>query len=238
MAWSDFWGKPAQNVQAPIYKPHQEQLLDKLLGMGSQGLQGLNFDFAPIEQKARSDFNTKTVPGIAERYGAFLQGNGRLDSSGFRDALSSASTGLDESLASMKAQHQFQQGDFYRNLLGMGLTPRFANEKTEGSTGLAGDLLGAGGAAATGFLAGGPAGAGIAGIASLLGSLLKNRQQGSSMRDQTRSDLQNAYAPTNTGGTAQGFANPSFSSQSSYQAPSGISNLYDLQRFKIGGGLN
>jgi len=102
-----------------------------LLNKGLSGLQGLDnkFDFAPIEQQARSNFNTQTIPSIAERFTSL--GSGSQNSSAFSNAIGSASSGLEQSLASLKSQYGLQQQGLNQNmiqsLLGMGLQPRYEN---------------------------------------------------------------------------------------------------------------
>lgn len=98
-------------TQVPIYRPQQEQGLDDLLG---QGLQNSNFD--NIDARARKNFNTQTIPGIAERFTSM--GNGGQRSSAFQGALGNAGADLESQLGAMRSQYGLQQ-------LGFGLRPRF-----------------------------------------------------------------------------------------------------------------
>lgn len=68
-------------------------------------LQGSSTAFAPIEQQARQQFQTQTVPALAERFTSL--GDNRR-SSGFEGALGQAGAGLEQGLASLKSQHGMQ----------------------------------------------------------------------------------------------------------------------------------
>lgn len=116
--------------QVPIRAPNQIGAQNQLLQMGLSGLQNLpNANFEPIAQRARTQFNTQTVPGIAERFTALGAGGGR--SSAFTGALGQAGSGLEEALASLGSQYGLQQRgqeqNFLSNLLGFGLQPQFEN---------------------------------------------------------------------------------------------------------------
>lgn len=104
--------------QVPRFTPEQQTALSSLLGQGMQ-----NTDFGNIENLARTNFQTQTVPSLAERFTSMggLQGTGGTQrSSGFQDALGRAGAGLEQNLAGMRSQFGMQQ-------LGMGLQPRFEN---------------------------------------------------------------------------------------------------------------
>jgi hypothetical protein len=98
--------------------------------MGLNGLQGANkpFDFGPIEDEAKSNFKSQTIPSIAERFTALGSGP---NSSNFIGRLGAAGAGLNQSLASLKSniglQQRGQQQNFLTNLLSLGLTPRYQN---------------------------------------------------------------------------------------------------------------
>jgi hypothetical protein len=109
------------------------QLNDGQLGQGYvQGLSGLMGMMDPssaayqrFEQPYMKQFNEQTVPQLAERFaGAGAQG-GALSSSGFGQALSSAGSQLQTSLAGMKAG--LQQNAIrdilnqYKSMAGIGL---------------------------------------------------------------------------------------------------------------------
>jgi hypothetical protein len=129
MAFLDFFtGKPAQTQQFERYTPSQQVALDQLLSQGTSGIQNLNqaFDLTPIEREARTQFQTQTVPSIAERFTALGSGP---RSSNFIGRLGQAGAGLEQSLASLRSnvglQQRGQQQNLLTNLLSLGLTPRF-----------------------------------------------------------------------------------------------------------------
>jgi hypothetical protein len=128
MAFLDFLtGSPAQTQRFERFSPNQQQAQNQTLQMGLSGLQNLKpFDFAPIEQQATKNFNTQTVPSLAERFTAMGSGP---RSSNFAPAFASAGADLQGQLAALKSQYglqqQGQQQNFLQNLLGIGLTPQF-----------------------------------------------------------------------------------------------------------------
>ena len=128
MALFDFLGsQPAQNQQISRFKPSQQMALDNLLQQGMSGLQNLNqsYDLAPIEQEARSQFQSQTIPSIAERFTAMGSGP---RSSNFIGRLGAAGAGLEQSLASLRSnvglQQRGQQQNFLSQLLSLGLQPQ------------------------------------------------------------------------------------------------------------------
>lgn len=129
-----FGSKPKQMQRL---MPQQQQLMDSVLQQALSRLGSNQFDFAPIEQQARTGFQTKTLPGIAERFTAF--GPGAQRSSAFSEALGQAGTGLEENLAAMRSNYGMQQQGNLLNLLQMGLQPQF--DWTTGGGGGGGQIL-------------------------------------------------------------------------------------------------
>ena len=127
---SFFGGTPAQTQQFQRFTPQQQDALNQILGQATSGLQTLNqpFDTSPIEQQARNQFKTDTIPSIAERFTAMGSGP---RSSNYAPALAAAGSNLEQSLAALRAnvglQQRGQQQGFLQNLLGLGLTPQFEN---------------------------------------------------------------------------------------------------------------
>ena len=120
--WSKFFmGTPQWNEQVQNFNPQQQQGFADILqrALGGQGLG--NFDFAPIEKQARSQFEQKTIPSIAERFTSM----GGQGSGAFAQALGSAGAGLEENLAAMKSNYNLQREPQLQNLLGQGLTKQF-----------------------------------------------------------------------------------------------------------------
>lgn len=122
-------GSPGYLVGSNPYTPGAQSALDFLLQSGQSGLQGLpqgGFDFAPIAQQARTQFNTETIPTLAERFTAL--GSGQR-SSAFESALGRAGAGLEENLAALKAQYDYnnfqnQQQHYLNRILG-GIQPQY-----------------------------------------------------------------------------------------------------------------
>ena len=105
-------GKPEKVMQSPLMNPQQQQIFGQLLGK----LGGQNFDFGPIEDAARANFTSKTIPGIAERFTAMGDNRG---GSNYMGALGEAGTGLELGLGAMKQNYNLQQQGMLQNLLGM-----------------------------------------------------------------------------------------------------------------------
>jgi len=134
-------GKPAQTEQISRFTPEQQQALSQLLSFTLPKVTtGQQFDFAPIEQQARSGFEQKTIPSIAERFTSM--GQGAQGSSAFGQQLGAAGAGLEEALASQKQQFGLQQQGMLQNLLGMGLGQRFDTLYRPETGGLLGGLGG------------------------------------------------------------------------------------------------
>lgn len=173
-----FTGSPAETKQFQRFTPEQQGGLDQILSQALSGLQAPQFDFAPIEQKARTGFEQKTIPGIAERFTAM----GGQRSSAFPQQLSQAGAGLEESLASMRAQYGMQQQGMEQqrllSMLGMALAPRFETgymPERQGFLGAAAGGIGQGLGTLLSMLSGGGLGGAGAGIGGILSSLRGGR---------------------------------------------------------------
>lgn len=158
MAAPGFWnqlgqglvGRPEQFNQLPRFTPQQQGLqgqtinsiqdILKMIQPGAQGGRG-QFDFAPIAQQARTNFQSQTAPSIAERFAA-LGGSGTRGSSGINSALAGAGANLEQSLASLQSQYglaqQGQQNQLLQTLLGFSAQPSYENIYFPGSSGLLG----------------------------------------------------------------------------------------------------
>ncbi len=131
--------------------------LNQRFSPGAEG--GIN----PILNQARTEFNTRTIPGIAEAFTA-LPGSGGQRSSAFQGALGAAGAGLNENLAALQGQYDIEQQGQMMRLLGMSPYENVYEGGTPGSQGGQGggiipSLLEAGVAGGLGYLTGGPAGA-------------------------------------------------------------------------------
>lgn len=124
-------GKPGGLKQLPTVTPGQENIIGQS-GKGALDLlkqiQGSQFNFEPIAQQARTQFQTQTIPSIAERFSSMGTG-GSQRSSAFSNALGSAGSGLEQSLAALRSQYGLQERglnqQLLNSLLGVGLTPTF-----------------------------------------------------------------------------------------------------------------
>jgi hypothetical protein len=94
-----------------------------------QGLGGGQFNFEPIAQQARTQFQQQTVPGLAERFTSL--GGGAQRSSAFQGALGQAGAGLEQGLAALQSQYGLKQQGLQQQLLKMllstSLSPEFQN---------------------------------------------------------------------------------------------------------------
>ncbi len=118
-------GLPGQFAQLQKFNPQQISAINQLLSMGLGGLQNPYEGFEPIEQQARQNFQTQTVPSIAERFTSL--GSGAQRSSAFAGAVGQAGAGLDTGLAALRSQYGMQNRNQLAQLLGLGLTPQFEN---------------------------------------------------------------------------------------------------------------
>lgn len=116
----------------------QQQGLNALLGnlgqgaLGNLSLPGSNngmSSFQPIAQQAQRNFQTQTVPGLAERFTSL--GGGQLGSPAFASQLGQAGAGLQSTLAGQEQgfnmQQQQMQNQNLMQLLQMFLQPQFQN---------------------------------------------------------------------------------------------------------------
>jgi hypothetical protein len=163
--WSGY--DPYMRTTSP-FTGNQQNMMNMLGGMGMQGLQtgqmpgGMNID--PILQQAQTQFNTQTIPSLAERFTS-LGGQGGQRSSAFQGALGQAGAGLQENMAAMKSQYMMQMMPMLMQMLGVGLTPQYEQQYMPGKPGLWQSLMPAAGEAAPGALQG--IGKGVSAIPSI-----------------------------------------------------------------------
>jgi hypothetical protein len=105
----------------PRLSMQQRGALNDILNQGLSGLQNNKFDFAPIAQQARTQFNQQTIPSIAERFTAMGGGGGR--SGAFAQQLGQAGANLETNLAALQSQYGLQQQGNLLRMLGLGLSP-------------------------------------------------------------------------------------------------------------------
>jgi hypothetical protein len=116
--WSWLQGNPGMIRQVPVHSPEIQGDINSLLSSTFQGLQNLQSGFEPIAQQAQNQFQTQTVPGLAERFTAM---GGGQRSSAFQNALGSAGSGLQQNLAAMGSQYGLQNRTGLLDQLKLGL---------------------------------------------------------------------------------------------------------------------
>lgn len=126
------------------YNPAQQQALDMILAQSSQGLQNPRAGFDPIANLARKQFQTQTVPGIAERFSAIGSG-GAQKSSAFQSLLGSAGSDLEAQLAALGANYGLQNRAGLLGQLQLGLNPQTENIYFGQQPGFGNQLLKTGG---------------------------------------------------------------------------------------------
>lgn len=107
---SIFGDQGSEGAYKSRYSPKQDKILNLLSQLGLKDIQGNG-----IENKAVQDFQTQTVPSIAELFTSM--GSGGQSSSAFRGALGQAGVGLQTNLAALRQNRAL-------NLLQLGLGDR------------------------------------------------------------------------------------------------------------------
>jgi hypothetical protein len=139
-----FLGTEGGYKQVPRLSTQQMQLQNMAGGSAQQLLpqvqQGFNFE--PIAQQARTQFNTQTIPSLAQRFTGLGQSRAGSD---YMHALGSAGAGLEQNLASLGAQYGFQnqgrQQQLLMSLLSLALQPQFENVYQGGEQGAFASIL-------------------------------------------------------------------------------------------------
>lgn len=78
-----------------------------IMGLFQSAAQGNPQGFQPIEDRARQQFQTNTIPSLAERFTAM--GGGAQRSSAFQGALGNAGSDLESQIAALRGQYGQQQ---------------------------------------------------------------------------------------------------------------------------------
>ena len=98
-----FSGTNANISYYPQYEPEQQYTLDQLLRGGLGGIRGLQeLDFDPIAERQQREFQTQTVPSLAERFTAL---GGGQRSGAFKAALGQAGSDLQSQLAALRSKY-------------------------------------------------------------------------------------------------------------------------------------
>lgn len=121
---SFFSGEEARTEQLPLHNPEQAAAMKALLPGTVARLGGNEFDFAPIEQKSRRDFEKYTVPSLANRFSAF---GGGTSTDSYRQALASAQAEHETGLAGLKSEYGLKQQTQQQNMLNTLLQPAHQN---------------------------------------------------------------------------------------------------------------
>ena len=112
-----------QFKQTPNINLQQQQALSQILQQGLGGMQDPYKGFEPIEQQARSQWQSNTLPSLIEQFTAGSPSGER--SSAFAGALGGAGADLEQGLASQRSQYGLQQQGLSKNLLGLGMQSPF-----------------------------------------------------------------------------------------------------------------
>lgn len=123
-------GKSGKFRQLPTMSPEQIGRANIAGQLGLEQIQNPYAGFDPIANRARSQFQQQTVPGLAERFTSM--GKNALSSTAFTSQLGQAGAGLEEALASLMAQYGQNQQSLGQSLLGMGQKPQFENAYVPG----------------------------------------------------------------------------------------------------------
>lgn len=118
------FGKPERREQVPMFSQEIMGLKNKMAPDIWGRLSGDEFDFEPIENMARQNFQGKTIPSIMAR---FNMGNNR-NSSALMGALGQAGSGLDSQLAAMRQNYGLQRQNLLASLMGYSMTPSFQTD--------------------------------------------------------------------------------------------------------------
>jgi hypothetical protein len=116
-------GKREKTNQVPLYSPQIMALKNQMPQELWSQIMGNQFDFGPIEDLARQNFQSKTMPSVMNR---FNMGSNR-GSSNQQGALGAASSGLDAQLAAMRQGFGQQRQSLLASLMGPALQPSFEN---------------------------------------------------------------------------------------------------------------
>ena len=89
-------GFNSKTEQLPRFTPEQQSAMQQLLQLGLQ-----SYNPEANEKRARTQFQSQTIPSIAERFTSM--GSGSQGSSAFQGALGQAGSGLEEALAALRS---------------------------------------------------------------------------------------------------------------------------------------
>lgn len=116
-------GKKERVQQVPLYSPEIMNLKNRMAPELYSQIMGNQYDFGPVEQLTRQNFQSQTIPSIMNRFNFA----GNRGSGGLNAALSSAGSNLDMQLAAMRQNYNQQRQGLLASLMGTSLTPSFEN---------------------------------------------------------------------------------------------------------------
>ncbi len=123
--------RPAKQRNISRLTPQQQQWNQQRGEMGMEGLRNPYAGFEPIEQNARSKFQTSTIPTIAERYTSM--GSGGQNSSAFDASNLQAGADLESNLAALRSEYGFKNrqlsGDLLNQSMGQNFDTRFEQQQ-------------------------------------------------------------------------------------------------------------
>lgn len=131
--------KRPRTKQISTLSPQQLSWQTQAGNLAMQGLQNPYEGFQPIENRAREQFQTSTIPSLAERFTSL--GNSQR-SSAFQGALGQAGAGLESNLAALRSQYGLANRQESRGLLGQALGQNFENYQTAPRVGFLESALG------------------------------------------------------------------------------------------------
>ena len=117
------FGKKERTQQVPLFSPEIMGLKNRMGPEIYSQLMGSQYDFGPIEQLTRQNFQSQTIPTIMERFNL----GGNRGSGGLNAALAAAGTNLDQQLAAMRQNYNVQRQGLLASLMGPALSPSFEN---------------------------------------------------------------------------------------------------------------
>ena len=117
------FGKKEKTNQVPLYSQGIMNLKEQMPQNIMQQLMGNQFDFQPIEDLARQNFSSQTLPSLM---GRFNMGNNRASSNQF-GATTNAGQGLDAQLAAMRQGFGQQRQSLLASLLPTLMSQSFEN---------------------------------------------------------------------------------------------------------------
>lgn len=129
------FGEKEQFQRSPLHTPQGMDVLEQLLSSGAQGLQDPQAGFQPIANQAVRQFQSQTVPGLAERFTALGGSGTRGQSSDFAGMLGGAGADLQSQLAAMSAEYGLQNRQGLLQQLQLGLQPQFETQHKDRGSG-------------------------------------------------------------------------------------------------------